>query len=92
MTTIAPRNPLASIADEAIEQVSYSKEQARWLDVVATSICDALDGGKACLEARVAHARVLAGLASYLANDLSVYSANRADDLQRQLDAAEAQE
>lgn len=92
MTTIAPRNPLASIADEGIEHARYCQEHARWLEAVACSIHEALDGGKAGLEARVRHAKELASLANYLACDLTNYSDSRAATLQQQLDAAEAQE
>ncbi|WP_236658356.1 hypothetical protein [Pseudomonas knackmussii] len=46
----------------------------------------------ASLEARLRHAKALAGLANYLAGDLSGYSHQRANEMQKQLDAAEAQE
>ncbi len=92
MSNLHPRHPLASIADDAIEHARYSAEQARWLEAVAYSIHESLEGGMASLEARLRHAKALAGLANYLAGDLSGYSHQRANEMQKQLDAAEAQE
>lgn len=92
MSDLPIRNPLAVIADDAIEHARYSAEQARWLEAVAYSIHESLEGGRANLEARLHHAKALASLANYLAHDLSGYSANRAADMQKQLDATEAQE
>ncbi|KAF1003821.1 MAG: hypothetical protein GAK36_00182 [Pseudomonas sp.] len=83
---------LAQAADEAIEHARYCSEQARWLAALAASISDALAGGKATLDTRASRAKDLAGLANYLAYDLISYSDQRAADMQKQLDAAEAQE
>lgn len=88
----AKRNPLASIADEAIEQIRYSHQHARWLAALMAAIHNELEGGKAVLDVRVNMAKDLASLGHYLADDLAGYSDNRAVDLQQQLDAAEAKE
>lgn len=82
----------AQIADDAIEQIRYDQEHARWLAALACAIHHELDHGKAILEARVSRAKDLAGLAKYLADELANYTDSRADELQSQLDAAEAQE
>lgn len=83
---------LYQAADDAIEHVRYCTEKARWLNALAVAINDTLEGGNGILEARVCQAKDLAGLASYLAFDLTQYSAQRASEMQKQLDAAEAQE
>lgn len=78
---------LADVANAGIEHARYCTEQARWLDALATSIRDTLEGGTASLEVRISRAKDLAGLASYLAYDLSNYSVTRTSDLQGELDA-----
>lgn len=83
---------LAQIADDAIEQIRYDQEHARWLAALACAIHHELDHGKALLESRVSRAKDLAGLAQYLSDDLTNYLDSRATELQTQLDAAEAQE
>ncbi|MNN05430.1 hypothetical protein D3C81_1181880 [compost metagenome] len=83
---------LAEVADDAIEHARYCKEHARWLNALALSICDTLEGGKAMLETRVERAKDLAELAHDLAYDLTHYSDSRASEMQKQLDAAQAQE
>lgn len=83
---------LSQIADDAIEYARYCTEQSRWLNALAVAICDTLESGRAIPEARMRHAKDLASLASYLAHDLTNYSDQRANEMQKQLDAAEAQE
>lgn len=83
---------LSRIADDAIEHARYCAEQTRWLAALAASISDVLEGGNATLIARKSRAMELAALANYLAYDLTNYSDQRAADMQKQLDAAEAQE
>ncbi|MNZ91501.1 hypothetical protein D3C78_1104890 [compost metagenome] len=83
---------LAEVADDAIEHARYCVERARWINALAMSICETLEGGKAPLETRASRAKDLAELAHDLAYDLTHYSDSRASDLQKQLDAAQAQE
>lgn len=83
---------LSQIADDAIEQIRYDQEHARWLAALACAIHHELDHGKALLESRVGRAKDLAGLAQYLSDELAGYLDSRATELQTQLDAAEAQE
>ncbi|WP_432687809.1 hypothetical protein [Pseudomonas aeruginosa] len=92
---MSAHDKLAMVAEEAIEQVRYSREQARysreqarWLDAVVKSIHDVLEGGRADVGVRISRAQDLASLASYLAFDLHNYSDVRVSDLQAQLDAA----
>ncbi|HCE6026741.1 TPA: hypothetical protein NHL00_003280 [Pseudomonas aeruginosa] len=82
---MSAHDKLAMVAEEAIEQVRYSREQARWLDAVVKSIHDVLEGGRADVGVRISRAQ---DLASYLAFDLHNYSDVRVSDLQAQLDAA----
>lgn len=67
---MSAHDKLAMVAEEAIEQVRYSREQARWLDAVVKSIHDVLEGGRADVGVRISRAQDLASLASYLAFDL----------------------
>lgn len=50
---MSTHDKLAMVAEEAIEQVRYSREQARWLDAVVKSIHDVLEGGRADVGARI---------------------------------------
>jgi len=79
---------LAAITDDAIEQVRYGKEHARWLAVLMTAIQGELAHGRAVLECRVSRSKDLASLGQYLADDLANYMNTRAEELQRQADAA----
>ncbi len=78
---------MASIADDAIEQVRYAKEHARWLGALMTAIHGELEPSPALLEARVSRAQDLASLGQYLADDLANYMDRCASDLQAQADA-----
>ncbi|MCL6690597.1 hypothetical protein M8R19_17960 [Pseudomonas sp. R3.Fl] len=82
---------IESIADDGIEHARYCTEQARWLNALAASICDALEGGKARPEIREERAKELASLISYLAHDLTHYSERRASEMEKELAAAQAQ-
>lgn len=84
-------NTIESIADDGIEHARYCTEQSRWLNAVAAAIGDTLEGGRGSLEARVSHAKDLAGLAGYLAYDLINYSDRRASEMQKELEAVQAQ-
>ncbi|WP_048330244.1 hypothetical protein [Stutzerimonas stutzeri] len=79
---------MASIADDAIEQVRYGKEHARWLAALMTAIHRELEPSPALLEARASRVQDLASLGQYLADDLANYMHSRADELQQQADAA----
>ena len=79
---------MASIADDAIEQVRYGKEHARWLAALMTAIHRELEPSPALLEARASRAQDLASLGQYLADDLTNYMHSRANELQQQADAA----
>lgn len=83
---------ISSVAFDAIEHARYCTEQARWLNALACAIDNTLEGRSALLGARVSHARDLAGLACYLANDLCTYSETRARDMQNELDMAEKED
>ncbi|WP_374441441.1 hypothetical protein [Pseudomonas panipatensis] len=83
---------LSQIADDAIGHARYCTEQSRWLNALAVAICDTLGSDMAVSEARASQAKDLASLASYLAYDLTNYSDQRANEMQKQLAAAEAQE
>lgn len=78
---------MASVADDAIEQVRYGKEHARWLAALMTAIHRELEPSPALLEARVSRAQDLASLGQYLADDLANYMDRCASDLQAQADA-----
>jgi len=84
-------NAIESIADDGIEHAHYCTEQARWLNALAVSICDSLEGGKASLEIRAERAKDLASLISYLAYDLKHYSERSASEMEKGLAAAQAQ-
>lgn len=77
---------MASIADDAIEQVRYAKEHARWLAALMTAIHQGLEPSPALLEARVSRAQDLASLGQYLADDLANYMDRCASELQAQAD------
>jgi len=77
---------MASIADDAIEQVRYAKEHARWLGALMTAIHGELEPSPALLEARVSRAQDLASLGQYLADDLANYMDRCASELQAQAD------
>jgi hypothetical protein len=77
---------MASIADDAIEQVRYAKEHARWLGALMTAIHRELEPSPALLEARVSRAQDLASLGQYLADDLANYMDRCASELQAQAD------
>lgn len=79
---------LAMITDDAIEQVRYGKEHARWLAALMDAIQGGLANGPAALECRVSRVQDLASLGKYLADDLANYMHSRADELQQQADAA----
>jgi len=79
---------LAMITDDAIEQVRYGKEHARWLAALMTAIHRELEPSPALLEARASRVQDLASLGQYLADDLANYMDCRAEELQRQADAA----
>lgn len=79
---------LAMITDDAIEQVRYGKEHARWLAALMTAIHRELEPSPALLEARASRVQDLASLGQYLADDLANYMDCRADELQKQADAA----
>ncbi|WP_236225679.1 MULTISPECIES: hypothetical protein [Pseudomonas aeruginosa group] len=89
MTMTEQATKLAQTADDAIEHARYCTEQARWLNALAVAICDTLEDGKTKSLARVLQAKDLASLASYLAYDLTNYSDQRANEMQKQLDAAQ---
>ncbi|CAM5241733.1 hypothetical protein SSTU70S_00376 [Stutzerimonas stutzeri] len=78
---------MASIADDAIEQVRYGKEHARWLAALMTAIHGELEPSPALLEARVSRAQDLASLGQYLADDLANYMDRCASELQEKADA-----
>lgn len=78
---------MASIADDAIEQVRYAKEHARWLAALMTAIHQGLEPSHALLEARVSRAQDLASLGQYLADDLANYMDRCASELQAKADA-----
>jgi len=78
---------MASIADDAIEQVRYAKEHARWLGALMTAIHRELEPSPALLEARASRVQDLASLGQYLADDLANYMDRCASDLQAQADA-----
>ena len=59
------------IAGDAIEQLRCDQEHARWLAALACAIHHELGHGQALLESRVGRAKDLAGLAQYLADDLT---------------------
>jgi hypothetical protein len=77
---------MASIADDAIEQIRYGKEHARWLGALMTAIHGELEPSPALLEARVSRAQDLASLGQYLADDLANYMDRCASELQAQAD------
>ncbi|WP_462381719.1 hypothetical protein [Pseudomonas sp. Marseille-QA0892] len=79
---------LAMVTDDAIEQVRYGKEHARWLAALMTAIHRELEPSPALLECRANRAKDLASLGQYLADDLANYMHSRADELQQQADAA----
>jgi hypothetical protein len=79
---------LAMVADDAIEQVRYGKEHARWLAALMTAIHRELEPSPALLTARASRVQDLASLGQYLADDLANYMDCRAEELQRQADAA----
>lgn len=85
-------NPLVAAADNAVENTRCRTEYAKWLTALASSIHVALDGGKACVEARIDHAKALAGLAQFLAYELTADLGRDASELQAAVDAAEAEE
>ncbi len=78
---------LAAITDDAIEQVRYAKEHARWLAALMTAIHRELEPSPAILEARVSRVQDLASLGQYLADDLANYMDCRASELQEKADA-----
>lgn len=78
---------MASIADDAIEQVRYGKEHARWLAALMTAIHRELEPSPALLEARASRVQDLASLGQYLADDLANYMDCRASELQEKADA-----
>lgn len=79
---------LAMVTGDAIEQVRYGKEHARWLAALMTAIQGELAHSPALLECRANRAKDLASLGQYLADDLANYMHSRADELQQQADAA----
>lgn len=85
------RHPAATVADYAIEQVRYGVSYSRWLAALAGAIYDQLEGEEVP-EVRVSRAKELAGLAQYLADDLTQYTDMRIKELQSELDEAEVQE
>ena len=78
---------MASIADDAIEQVRYAKEHARWLAALMTAIHRELEPSPSLLEARASRVQYLASLGQYLADDLANYMDCRASELQEKADA-----
>lgn len=78
---------MASIADDAIEQVRYAKEHARWLGALMTAIHGELEPSPALLEARASRVQDLASLGQYLADDLANYMDCCASELQAKADA-----
>lgn len=86
------RSPLAAAAEDTIDQLQCGVEYAKWLDALAKSIQDALVGGKACIEARVDHAKTLANLTQYLAHDLTDLLGREVSELTAAIAAAEAKE
>jgi len=78
---------MGRIADDAIEQVRYAKEHARWLAALMTAIHRELEPSPALLEARASRVQDLASLGQYLADDLANYMDRCASDLQAQADA-----
>lgn len=84
MKTTATRQPLAMIADDAIEQLRYDREQANWLAALMRAIGTDLKTG--------AHgAAALAGLGQYLADDLTNYIDRQVAHLQDALNTAEGE-
>lgn len=79
---------MASIADDAIEQIRYGSHHARWLAALMTAIRRELEPSPAMLECRVSRAQDLASLGQYLADDLTNWMDCRASELQAQVDAA----
>lgn len=86
---ITTRRSLAVIADEAIEQIGYDREHARWLAALISTIGTQLDHGCGIPEVRIERVKDLANLAQYLADDLANYTETRIADLQQQLNDAE---
>ncbi|MBF3340153.1 hypothetical protein HKW91_00815 [Pseudomonas aeruginosa] len=84
-------NTVESIANDGIEHARYCTEQARWLNALGTSICDALVGGKASPDIRADRAKELASLIRYLAHNLIHYSESRASEMEKELAALQAQ-
>ncbi|NHW00598.1 hypothetical protein [Stutzerimonas degradans] len=78
---------MASVADDAIEQVRYGKEHARWLAALMTAIHRELEPSPALLEARASRVQDLASLGQYLADDLANHMDCRASELQAKADA-----
>ena len=78
---------MASIADDAIEQVRYGQEHARWLAALMTAIHLELEPSPALLKARARRVQDLASLGQYLADDLANYMDCRASELQEKADA-----
>ncbi|HAF93138.1 MAG TPA: hypothetical protein DCG67_15475 [Pseudomonas sp.] len=78
---------MASIADDAIEQVRYGQEHARWLAALMTAIHRELEPSPALLTARASRVQDLASLGQYLADDLANYMDCRASELQEKADA-----
>ncbi|HDP4807087.1 hypothetical protein [Pseudomonas aeruginosa] len=77
------------IADDAIEQLRCSHQQARWMAALMTAIHTELDLNPAMLEARVARAKDLASLGEYLSMDLANHTDCRVEELQAALDQSE---
>lgn len=84
-----PVRAIRCIADEAIEQIRCDQEHARWLAALASAIHLELNHSKTLTESRVARAKDLAGLAQYLADDLTNYLDCRAKELQAAYDQSE---
>ena len=78
---------MGSIADDAIEQVRYGQEHARWLAALMTAIHRELEPSPALLTARASRVQDLASLGQYLADDLANYMDCRASELQEKADA-----
>ncbi|HBO7075127.1 hypothetical protein ACSLV1_32395 [Pseudomonas aeruginosa] len=74
--------PLERIADDAVEAVSYGREQTQWLAALAAAIRLDLKHGKGT------HAEALAGLAHYLSYDCHNYLDCEIGRLRKELDAA----
>ncbi|HCE9244457.1 hypothetical protein [Pseudomonas aeruginosa] len=74
--------PLERIADDAVEAVSYGREQTQWLAALAAAIRLDLLHGKGI------HAEALACLANYLAGDCANYLDCEVERLRKELDAA----